>query len=152
MNALTIPARAAFDLIGAFDVVEHVADDEGVLRAIHGALRPRGGTIISVPQHPWLWSKADDVAYHQRRYCRGELEAKLQRNGFDILASLSYATFLLPLLVLSRMMAPDLDRDARPSAWVNRALLSVLRAEVRLTQAGIHWPAGGSRVVIARSV
>ena len=157
MNALTIPARAAFDLVGAFDVVEHVADDEGVLRSIHTALRPAGGTIISVPQHPWLWSKADDVAHHQRRYRRGELEAKLQRSGFEVLASFSYATFLLPLLVMSRLAArirpgaQDLEREDRPHPLVNAALLAVLRTEVRLTQAGVHWPAGGSRVVVARA-
>jgi SAM-dependent methyltransferase len=157
MNALAIPARATFDLIGAFDVVEHVADDEGVLRSIHAALRPGGGTIISVPQHPWLWSRADDVAHHQRRYRRGELEAKLRRNGFEVLASFSYTAFLLPLLVMSRLAARirptarDLERESKPHPWVNAALLAVLRAEVRLTQAGLHWPAGGSRVVVARA-
>jgi SAM-dependent methyltransferase len=158
MNALAIPARAVFDLVGAFDVVEHIADDEGVLRAIHSALRPGGGTIISVPQHPWLWSKADEVAHHQRRYRRGELEAKLQRNGFEILTSLSYTAFLLPLLIMSRLAARirpsarDLEREDKPHPLVNAALLAVLRAEVRLTQAGLHWPAGGSRVVVARAV
>lgn len=157
MNALAIPARAAFDLIGAFDIVEHVADDEGVLRAVHGALRPGGGTIITVPQHPWLWSAADDVAHHQRRYRRGELDAKLQRSGFEILASFSYAASLLPLLVASRLIgrirptAHDLDREVKLHPLVNAALLAVLRTEVRLTQAGLHWPVGGSRVVVARA-
>lgn len=157
MNALAIPARAAFDLIGAFDIVEHVADDEGVLRAIHGALRAGGGTIITVPQHPWLWSVADDIAHHQRRYRRGELEAKLQRSGFEILASFSYAASLLPLLAVSRLMARirpttrDLDREVKLLPLANAALLAVLRAEVRLTLAGLHWPAGGSRVVVARA-
>jgi SAM-dependent methyltransferase len=158
MNALVIPAVAAFDLIGAFDIVEHVADDEGVLRAIHRALRPGGGTIISVPQHPWLWSGADDVAHHQRRYRRGELETKLQRSGFEILASLSYTAILLPLLVASRIKArikpseQDLNREVSLNRAVNAVLLAILRAEVRLTLAGVHWPAGGSRVVVARAV
>jgi SAM-dependent methyltransferase len=157
MNALSIPARAAFDLVGAFDIVEHVADDDGVLRAIRGALCAGGGTIISVPQHPWLWSTVDDVAHHQRRYRRDELEAKLQRSGFEILASFSYAASLLPLLVMSRLMARlrpsarDLDREVKLHPLVNATLLAILRAEVRLTRAGLHWPAGGSRVVVARA-
>ena len=158
MSALAIPARHAFDLIGAFDIVEHVADDEGVLRSIHRALRPGGGTIISVPQHPWLWSGADDVAHHQRRYRRGELETKLRRNGFEILVSLSYTAILLPLMVASRIKArikpgeQDLNREVSLNRTVNALLLAILRAEVRLSLAGLHWPAGGSRVVVARAV
>lgn len=158
MNALAIPARATFDLIGAFDIVEHVADDEAVLRAIHGALRPEGGTIITVPQHPWLWSAADDIAYHERRYRRGELETKLLRNGFDVLASFSFTAILLPLLVASRIKARtrpslrDLPREVALHPAVNAALLAVLRAEVRLSLAGVRWPVGGSRMVVARAV
>jgi SAM-dependent methyltransferase len=158
MNALAIPAVAAFDLIGAFDIVEHVADDEGVLRAIHRALRPGGGTIISVPQHPWLWSSADDVAHHQRRYRRGELETKLRRTGFELLSSFSYTAILLPLMVMSRIKTRikpserDLGREVALNPTVNAALLAILRAEVRLTLAGARWPAGGSRVVVARAI
>ena len=158
MNALAIPAVSAFDLIGAFDIVEHVADDEGVLRAIRRALRPGGGTIISVPQHPWLWSGADEIAHHERRYRRGELETKLRRNGFELLASFSYTAILLPLMIVSRIKARlkpserDLGREVALNPTVNAALLAVLRAEVRLTLAGARWPAGGSRVVVARAV
>jgi SAM-dependent methyltransferase len=158
MNALAIPALAAFDLIGAFDIVEHVADDEGVLRAIRRALRTGGGTIILVPQHPWLWSGADEIAHHQRRYRRGELETKLRRNGFQILSSFSYTAILLPLLVASRIKArirpsgQDVSREVTLHPAINAALLAILRAEVRLTLAGVRWPAGGSRVVVARAV
>lgn len=158
MNALAIPAVAAFDLIGAFDIVEHVADDERVLRAIHRALCPGGSTIIAVPQHPWLWSHADDVAHHERRYRRGELEAKLRRNGFEIISSLSFTAVLLPLLLASRLKArfssneQDLDRERTINPTINAALLAILRAEVRLSLAGLRWPMGGSRVVLARAI
>jgi SAM-dependent methyltransferase len=87
MDARNIPATGVFDLTGAFDVIEHIADDEAVLRGLRGATREGGGTIIAVPQHRWLWSRTDEVAYHQRRYGRGELETRLRRNGFEILFS-----------------------------------------------------------------
>lgn len=70
MDARAIPAEAVFDLIGAFDVIEHIEEDEAALAAIHRALAPGGVAIIAVPQHPWLWSEADDVAHHARRYSR----------------------------------------------------------------------------------
>ena len=101
MDARNIPAADVFDLTGAFDVIEHIADDEAVLRGLRRATQTGGGTIIAVPQHPWMWSRADDVAHHQRRYRRGELEAKLRRNGFEILFSSSFTAMLLPLMVKS---------------------------------------------------
>jgi SAM-dependent methyltransferase len=160
MDAQAIPAVNAFDLIGAYDVVEHVADDEAVLRALRRAVSPRGGAIIAVPQHPWLWSRSDEIGHHHRRYQAGELEAKLRRNGFEVLFSSSYTVLLLPLMALSRLKArarpqsadADVDREISVNDLSNRALAALLRSEVRLTLSGFRWPFGGSRVVAARAV
>jgi SAM-dependent methyltransferase len=158
MDARNIPATEVFDLTGAFDVIEHVADDEAVLRGLRAATQAGGGTIIAVPQHPWLWSRADDIGHHERRYRRGELEAKLLRNGFEVLFSSSFTALLLPLMAASRLRRggekPDEDvfQELRLNPQVNRLLTSILRAEVRMTLAGMNWPAGGSRVVVGRAV
>ncbi len=111
MDARRILAEQTFDMIGAFDVIEHIAEDEEVMRSAHRALRLGGGVMIAVPQHPWLWSSTDDAAYHVRRYRRGEMEEKLDRNGFRVVFSGSYCTFLLPLMIASRW----LDRLRRKS-------------------------------------
>ncbi|WP_245439899.1 class I SAM-dependent methyltransferase [Microvirga aerophila] len=159
MDARDIIARSQFDVIGAFDVLEHIAEDEAVMRQMHVALKPSGGVIVSVPQHRWLWSPADDVAFHERRYPRGEMERKLEAAGFRILHSTSFNSLLLPLMIASRQMMilrerRGIKRDAlsefQMSGWLNRVLSSVLRIEVGLTKAGIHWPVGGSRVVVAQ--
>lgn len=158
MDARSIPAVDAFDLTGAFDVIEHIADDEGVLRGMRAATRAGGGMIIAVPQHPWLWSRADDVAHHQRRYRRGELEAKLRRNGFDVMFSSSFTALLLPLMAASRLKGrgnetdDDVMREFTLDRRVNDMFIAILRAEIRLTLAGWRWPAGGSRIVIGRAV
>src|SRR5882757_1187745 len=102
MDAAAIPARRVFDLIGAFDVLEHLVDDDAAIRQIAVALRPGGGVILAVPQHPWLWSRQDEAAHHQRRYRRGELETKLSRNGFRVIFSSSFVSLLLPFMILSR--------------------------------------------------
>jgi SAM-dependent methyltransferase len=157
MDARAIPAVSAFDLTGAFDIVEHVADDEAVLRSLRGATARGGGAIITVPQHPSLWSRADEVAHHQRRYRLGELEAKLSRNGFDIVFSSSFTAVLLPLMALSRLSAraasgdADVEREFTLGSTMNEMLKAILRTEVRLTLAGLRWPIGGSRVVVARA-
>jgi SAM-dependent methyltransferase len=158
MDARDIPGIGIFDLTGAFDVIEHIADDEGVLRGMRAATQTGGGTIIAVPQHPWLWSHADDLAHHQRRYRRGELESKLLRNGFEVLFSSSFTALLLPLMAASRLKRRGSEqngdgfREFKLNPYINRLFTAILRAEVRMTLAGWRWPAGGSRIVVARAV
>jgi SAM-dependent methyltransferase len=159
MDARSIPAAEEFDVIGAFDVLEHIADDEKVIAQIHGALKPGGGAIIAVPQHPWLWSPADTAACHQRRYSRGELEAKLQRAGFRILRSTSFNVLLLPMMAASRMLMRLRARlgakleplsELQTPTWLNHILSTLLRLEVALTAVGVRWPVGSSRFVVAQ--
>lgn len=155
-DARDIPARRTFDLIGAFDVLEHIAEDVDVMGEAFKALMPGGGFIVSVPQHPALWSEADRAAHHVRRYRRGELERKLISAGFEILFSTSYASLVLPLMALNRlrMRQPTADgnvvvHEVSVNPLLNKALLRLLDFEVKLTLNGIAWPLGGSRIVVA---
>ena len=68
MDARNIPFRDEFDVIGAFDVLEHIDEDVAVIDEVRKALRPGGGFLMSVPQHPALWSQQDERAFHVRRY------------------------------------------------------------------------------------
>jgi SAM-dependent methyltransferase len=164
MDARMIPARAAFDVAGAFDVLEHIPDDVGVLAAMHTALATDGGVILSVPQHPTLWSKVDERAHHVRRYRRGELEQKVASTGFDVVFSSSYTVSLFPLMAISRLLSgrPRPSQQtmhssvAQPTPFefrlprsVNALVRFILEAEVSLTLAGVRFPVGGSRVVVA---
>lgn len=155
MDARELPFRDALDVIGCFDVLEHITEDQAVLHAFARALRPGGGVVLSVPQHMWLWSGADTHAQHKRRYARGELEARCRAAGLRVLASMSYASVTLPLMLASRLGrrqvsdsegTPD---ELQPPAWLNATLRAALRAEVSLSLRGLHWPFGGSRVVVA---
>ncbi len=154
MDARAIPARDAFDVIGAFDLLEHIEEDESVLAAMYGAVRPGGGIVLTVPQHPWLWSNTDERALHARRYRRGELERKVRAAGLRVLFSASYIWLLLPLMAASRW----LPRSSEPAAAgselklpgvLNTVFNAVVRLEVVLTLAGLRFPFGGSRVVVA---
>jgi SAM-dependent methyltransferase len=159
MDARHIPASEEFDVIGAFDVIEHIKDDQDVLAQVYAALKRGGGVVIAVPQHPWLWSPADEAACHQRRYACGELEAKLRRAGFRILHSTSFNALLLPLMFASRMIMIARARFGRAveplselqgAGPLNRAFSAVLKLEVALTASGLRWPLGGSRFVVAQ--
>jgi SAM-dependent methyltransferase len=151
-----LPYRDEFDLVGVFDVLEHVDEDERMLAEIHAALRPGGGLAITVPQHPWLWGPQDEAAHHVRRYKRRELVAKVERAGFAIERVTSFVSLLLPAMIASRLRkrrggAPDPLEEMRIGRRLNAFLARVLRAELGLIRRGVSLPAGGSLLVIARA-
>jgi SAM-dependent methyltransferase len=156
LDARDMHFRDAFDVIGCFDVVEHITEDQAVLEAFHGALAPGGGVVLSVPQHMWLWSQADDYAQHKRRYAHGELEERCRSAGLEVLASMSYNSVTLPLMLASRLIPRSGMKEGAaadeltPPKGVNAVLKAMLQAEVTLSLAGLHLPFGGSRVVVAR--
>jgi len=155
MDARHIPYQDEFDVVGAFDVVEHISEDELVLSEMHRAVRPDGGILITVPQHPSLWSVQDEIACHVRRYRRGELEDKLRRAGFRIIMSTSFVSLLLPLLAAARLRkkshAPNHDpaSELKLPRPVDALLYSVLRLERAAISAGVRFPVGGTRLVAA---
>jgi SAM-dependent methyltransferase len=155
MDARSIPYEEHFDVVGAFDVLEHIKDDERVLQQIHGSLRAGGGLIVTVPQHRWLWSHQDIAACHVRRYQAVELRQKVKRSGFSIILETSFMSLLLPLMYLSRMRKKDLETydplaELRIGGLANRALLIMMQLEGFLIRSGLRMPLGGSRLLVAR--
>ena len=63
----------SFDLLLAFEVLEHIEDDVGALREWAGWLRPGGRIILSMPAHMKMWSPRDVWAGHFRRYGRHDM-------------------------------------------------------------------------------
>ena len=47
--------KARYDLIGAFDVIEHIDDDAAALASIATRLKPGGKFVMTVPAHQWMW-------------------------------------------------------------------------------------------------
>jgi SAM-dependent methyltransferase len=155
MDARQIPYVDEFDVIGAFDVLEHIEEDEAVLAAMLNALRPGGRIAITVPQHPWLWSTEDDSACHVRRYKISELREKVLRAGFKVEFETSFVSLLLPAMLASRLnkQKPMLKDDSLSELdlpnWLNRSLEMVMSFERKLIQIGVRFKLGGSRLLIA---
>lgn len=159
LDARHIPYVGEFDVIGAFDVIEHIKEDEAVLAAMLAALRPGGGVAITVPQHPWLWSSADDHACHERRYRVGELREKVLRAGFKLQFETSFVSLLLPAMLASRLNKGQAKEQASGAdesksefnlpPWLNRAFEMVMDFERSLIRIGLRFPLGGSRLLIA---
>lgn len=149
-----------FDLIVAFDVIEHIEDDVAALTNINQMLTKNGVFIVSVPQHMFLWSKLDEIVKHKRRYSRRELVAKLQENGFDISYCTSYLFFLFPLMLISRIFDKGrdqtqsdevaLEKRVKFSSVLNWVFDLFMRIDEALIRLGISLPFGGTLVVVAK--
>ena len=137
-SALTLPFRdASFDVVAAFDVVEHCEPEAQALAELARVLRPGGRLLLSVPAYQWAWSDHDVRAGHHRRYTRPRLLAAVRVAGFDVrrcsygLAGV-YPAFAAERLArrLRRGSTSD-DSLPQPSAPVERVLLGLSRAEAR---------------------
>jgi len=154
MDARRMPYDAEFDVVAAFDVIEHIKEDEAVLGNLFRAVRPGGGCLITVPQHQWLWSTVDEAACHERRYSAKELHRKIEAAGFRITASTSFVSILLPAMLLSRLVAKrseqaKADDELRLPRWIDRVFMAAMNVEAATIKLGIRWPLGGSRLVVA---
>ena len=161
LDATDIPFRETFDVIGAFDVLEHITDDEQVIREVHDALRPEGLFIVTVPQYQWMWSQLDEIVHHKRRYGRSALVSKLHAAGFDVLYTTSFVTTLFPLMAAirlrdkSRRVPPvtgtaDFTSQVDLPASLNTLFDWVMRIDESLLKASLSLPFGGSLLAVAR--
>jgi len=156
MDARRIPYREELDVVGCFDALEHIEQDEQVLGEIRAVLRPRGRVLISVPQHPALWSVVDEYSCHVRRYARAELREKMQRAGLVVERMTSFVCTLLPIMYLRRLSTGHRAKAFDPvaeltiSPAVNKLLGGVLRAERFLITCGVNMPFGGSLFALGR--
>lgn len=152
-DATRLDLEDAFDVIGAFDVIEHIDDDRRVLANVHAALRPGGGALLTVPQHRWLWSATDVAACHVRRYARAELVEKLTTAGFEVLRMTSFTSLLLPAMWLARLRAREhgeVEAELDMPAPLNAIGYATLKLESALIRRGANFAAGGSLLAVAR--
>jgi SAM-dependent methyltransferase len=102
-------ADDSFDLVCAWDVIEHLDDDHGALRECGRILREGGRLFLTVPAWPLLWGRQDVLSLHKRRYRRAQLRTSLERAGFRA-ERLTYfnSVLFLPILVVRLLMRPFL--------------------------------------------
>ena len=153
-DARRLPYRDEFDVVTAFDVIEHIKEDEAALANLYQAAKPGAGCLITVPQHQWLWSSVDEEACHVRRYSAQELHTKIEKAGFRIVMSTSFVSLLLPAMLLSRLVdkrakKSESSDELRLPRWMDRLFSIVMALEATTIKLGLRWPFGGSRMVVA---
>lgn len=155
MDARNIPFQEEFDVIGAFDVLEHIKEDEEALKKMFNATKVGGGIMLTVPQHQFLWSHVDEYGHHERRYSRSELVTKVKNAGFEVSYVNSFMTLTLPLMFLARLKSQKVeDYDASSEVVLNPIINGTLRQLLKLERLFLRtrFPMllGGSLLLIAK--
>ena len=79
-----------FELVCAFDVIEHAEDDRQVFGEVSRVLKAGGFFIFSVPLYARLWTKFDEFVGHVRRYEPADLQALLAAHDLVLERSAAY--------------------------------------------------------------
>jgi SAM-dependent methyltransferase len=158
------PFSTRFEIVGLFDVLEHIEDDMAALRNLRSLLTVQGALLITVPADQRLWSYFDTASHHQRRYEARELNEKLVAAGYNVEYLTPYMSVLHPILWAARRLAalggPD-NYDAASAKVAAQADLRVrpasgavlgflLGQELRLLRRRRRIPIGASLLAIAR--
>ena len=144
-----------FDVICAFDVIEHIEDEDSTITWLHHHLQKNGWLFVTVPAMPWLWSEYDDDAHHFRRYTRDRLENILSKK-FEIKYLTYFNTHLFPPIacvrLLQNMGALNLaGRDKEVgSQGIKNAILRAIFASETIWIPRLKLPFGVSILAVAR--
>jgi len=128
-SATDLPfASNTFDFVSATDVLEHIEDDHIAIQEILRVLKPNCVAYFTVPCHQFLWGSQDIISHHIRRYKRGELKTRLEREGFQIAKEFYFNSILL---------VPILAVRAATHLLFRLKILSTRKSENNITGNGI---------------
>ncbi len=146
-----------FDLVCAFDVVEHVYDDATAINEMYRVCKAAGYLFLTVPAFQSLWSMHDEVNHHQRRYRKNNL-LKLFADKKGQVVKLTYFNSILfvPIYMLRRLQKISLskknqenrsDFEIIKSSFINNAFYSIFNLE-RLLLKKVAFPFGVSLMLL----
>jgi SAM-dependent methyltransferase len=136
-------ADGSFDAVLAFEVVEHVDDDTGLLAEIARVSRPEGLLILSTPVHASMWSPLDDACGHIRRDEPHVLFGKVRDAGFEIGG---YMWTAAESRRLTRIRARALRADRRLSTALVQTLVFPIHAAYQRALGRVGWKSPESPV------
>lgn len=153
-SALSLPfGDSCFDVVAAFDVIEHCEPESVAVAELARVLAPGGRLLVSVPAYRWAWSDHDVRAGHHRRYTRPRIVTALESAGLRVERSTYAFAFVFPMFAAERAArrlrrSTSSARLPQVSPVVDRTLRALSRAESRVLRR-VDLPFGSSVLVAA---
>lgn len=157
VNDIDLPFKdKTYDLVGAFDVLEHIEDQVGALKEWGRILKDDGAVVITVPAYQWLWTDHDISLHHKRRYTTKRLQQAAKQAGLKVEHNSYAIVFSLPLVAGFRFLNKALGRKADSETsyvnvpkWMNTVFTKSLYVEAQMHNV-MPFPMGTSVVTILR--
>jgi len=160
------PFGTQFALVGLFDVMEHLEDDNLVLRDLNRMISDEGYLLLTVPAFSSLWSYFDVAGHHVRRYQKTDLNRKLELAGFRVIHLSYFMGILFPVVWLRRKISKkhlsinqnqgqifqSTVDELRIIPVLNDILGWILSWENQLIKIGIPLPFGTSLIAVAQKI
>lgn len=127
LESLHLPSESE-DVIGLFDVLEHIEDPKPLLLEARRVLKSKGLFFITVPAHQWLWSSVDFGSGHFRRYSKATLVKDFNNNGFRTLETRYFMNLLTPPVFLMRVL-PEMIFGTKDFAMLRKNTQNLLQGE-----------------------
>jgi SAM-dependent methyltransferase len=126
-----------FDLVCAFDVIEHVEEDAIGVSEMKRVCKTDGFIAITVPADMALWSQHDVINHHFRRYTLPEINELMKKTGLFVSYVSYFNSILYPPVLLVRKLKNIFGRHKKPSSdfdmllpgWVNNILKWIFSIE-----------------------
>lgn len=162
-SATAMPfASGSFDVVAAFDVIEHCEPEAEALSEVSRVLAPGGVFLMSVPAYQWAWTSFDDVNHHHRRYTRARAVRAVEQSGLVVERATYAFGATFPMFAADRLRRRWQERGQRDhgttadgvpelpqvSPLVERVLLGATRLDERILQRR-NLPFGSSVVLAA---
>jgi SAM-dependent methyltransferase len=104
-SALQLPFRSGcFDVVAAFDVLEHCEPEPVAVAELARVLAPSGRLLLSVPAYQWAWSDFDEENGHHRRYTRRRLVRAVEGAGLEVERTTYAFTSVFPFFAAERLL------------------------------------------------
>jgi dolichyl-phosphate beta-glucosyltransferase len=147
-----LPLREkSVSIVTLLDVIEHLPEQERTLGEASRVLRPDGYLVVTVPAHRWLWSDADELLGHVRRYTRPLLRAHLAAAGFrPVYMTHVFGWLVAPMWLRRRLTSSreaQLGLDLR-SPLLDGLAMALTRLEFAITRV-LPLPLGTSIICVA---
>jgi 2-polyprenyl-3-methyl-5-hydroxy-6-metoxy-1,4-benzoquinol methylase len=145
-NIMNNPFKNHFDVVGLFDVLEHIEDDRLAIKNIYNMLSDNGKIVLTVPAHMWLWCDEDEVSNHFKRYEVNNLRKLLKDEGFTVKYATNFFISIVPLLYLRTKNKSSDEITINPI--INFILSIISNIENKILKF-ISSKIGGSIIIVA---